>query len=169
MLPCPRRAEASFSITPPDRDHWREDDKSCSYCGSMHPDTFMRLAAAGNKVTPTDKGYKVYVEVDNALVGKRACVTSASHPIAGYKILTEEMADTVTWERESDRKYYVGRYVQFSEHPATKTKKFYFMHLSEEQKVEFVGLINDKKLTLAHPGYFYVLPYFVTRKPATES
>jgi hypothetical protein len=168
MLPCPRRAESPIAVTSPETDRWR-DDKTCSYCGSLNPEVFMRLAAAGNKIIPTDKNYKAYIEVDNALVGKRACVSSSTHPTDGYELLTEELADTVSWERTTDRERYVGRYVRFSEHPAKKTRKFYFQHFSSEQQDRFVGLLNDKKLNLAAPGYFYVLPFSVQVAATAET
>lgn len=42
-----------------------------------------------------------------------------------------------------------------------KTEKFYFQHLSEENKKKFVDLINDKKLKIGFPGHFCVLPFFI--------
>lgn len=46
--------------------------------------------------------------------------------------------------------------------------KFYFQHLSEAGRNRFVELVNSKKMKLAHPGHFYVLPFFCRRaeKPA---
>ncbi len=41
-------------------------------------------------------------------------------------------------------------------------KKFYFQHFTEDQKREFVELLNAKKIVFDHPGHFYVLPYFMT-------
>lgn len=43
--------------------------------------------------------------------------------------------------------------------------KFYFQHLSVEQRKAFVELLNAKTLKLAFPGHFYVLPFFMTRGP----
>lgn len=168
MLPCPRRAESPIAVTSPETDRWR-DDKTCSYCGSLNPEVFMRLAAAGNKIIPTDKNYKAYIEVDNALVGKRACVSSSTHPTDGYELLTEELADTVSWERTTDRERYVGRYVRFSEHPAKKSRKFYFQHLSEDQMQEFIEIYNAKKLNFAAPGYFYNMPFSMRAVEKTEA
>lgn len=45
--------------------------------------------------------------------------------------------------------------------------KGYFQHLSEAQMKRFIELLNEKKIKLAHPGYFYVLPFFIARKPKT--
>lgn len=38
--------------------------------------------------------------------------------------------------------------------------KFYFQHLNEEQKQRFIELYNERKLKMAYPGHFYVLPFF---------
>lgn len=42
-----------------------------------------------------------------------------------------------------------------------KTKKFYFQHLSKEQMIRFVELLNKEKLRLGYPGYFYTRPFFI--------
>jgi hypothetical protein len=41
--------------------------------------------------------------------------------------------------------------------------KFYFQHLSVEQRKRFVELLNEAKLSIAYPGRFYVLPFFIQR------
>lgn len=93
---------------------WR-DDRTCSYCGSIDPDLFFEQIAKGAKITPTDKNYKVYVDLIDHRVGG-----------AG---------------------------------------KFYFQHLSAEQQSQFIDAVNNRELTLAYPGYFYVTPFFAARKP----
>lgn len=42
--------------------------------------------------------------------------------------------------------------------------KFYYQHLSPEQMIRFVELLNQKKLKIGYPGRFYVIPYFITLK-----
>ncbi|MCG5072264.1 hypothetical protein [Paraburkholderia tagetis] len=42
--------------------------------------------------------------------------------------------------------------------------KFYFQHLSPEQRTRFIALLNERKVKIGMPGHFYVLPYFVTRE-----
>lgn len=42
--------------------------------------------------------------------------------------------------------------------------KFYFQHLSVDQRKRFVDLYNDKTLKLAFPGHFYVRPFFMVPK-----
>ena len=66
---CPRRNEM------PDPTRWlreegdtwqdRSGKQHCSFCGSLHPDEFMRLAEAGHTLTPTDKNYKTYIKHEN--------------------------------------------------------------------------------------------------------
>lgn len=38
--------------------------------------------------------------------------------------------------------------------------KFYFQHLSDEDKTKFIKLANEHKFNLSVPGYFYTTPYF---------
>lgn len=66
---CPRREEQGmhlegpFKHSGPNLDTWRQD-RSCSYCGSMHPDDFIQYVKDGKKVGSTDKDYKAYVDED---------------------------------------------------------------------------------------------------------
>lgn len=39
--------------------------------------------------------------------------------------------------------------------------KFYYQHLSPEQRTEFITLLNEKKVKIGFPGFFTVLPYFI--------
>lgn len=87
---------------------WREDC-TCSYCGSLSEDSLFQAIEAGVKITPTDKNYKIYVDVKVQGAGK-----------------------------------------------------FYFQHLSDEGRTKFIELVNARKLNLAAPGYFYVLPFFAS-------
>jgi len=65
---CPRSVEngggPDSTFKPPMNGEmtWREDDGSCSYCGSVNPDVLMeRLEAGTVEVGPTDKSYKIYL------------------------------------------------------------------------------------------------------------
>lgn len=112
---CPRAVEngggpdSPFSPPLNGEAEWREDS-TCSYCGSLSEESFFQAIEAGVKITPTDKSYKVYVDVSVRGAGK-----------------------------------------------------FYFQHLSDEGKTKFIDLYNAKKINLGVPGYFYVLPFFVSR------
>lgn len=39
--------------------------------------------------------------------------------------------------------------------------KFYFQHLPEAQKREFIDLLNSRSLNIGYPGHFYRLPFFI--------
>ena len=39
--------------------------------------------------------------------------------------------------------------------------KFYFQHLSREQMVEFIELLNAGNMNIGFPGHFYTRPFFI--------
>lgn len=51
-------------------------------------------------------------------------------------------------------------YVQGWKPNGTNGGKFYFQHLSQEQREEFITLLNAKTIHIGYPGHFYVLPFF---------
>lgn len=80
MSTCPRRV-TEFGPWPkdPGLDRWETRmtgaPRTCSFCGSMHPDDAMELIEAGAEVTPTDSEFEAYVEVPlqhrgNPILGK---------------------------------------------------------------------------------------------------
>lgn len=52
-------------------------------------------------------------------------------------------------------------YKVYVRHPSLSFGKFYFQHLSKEQKLEFIDLLNAKSLKIGMPGHFYVKPFFI--------
>jgi hypothetical protein len=148
-MECPRRAELGMSAVLVDElrgpDTYREDN-TCSYCGSLNPETLMERLEIGNvKLTPTDKSYKVYVQNDGG---------------EGFKQTYRNCPDDVPRHGPKECTHWVTR-------DMTETK-FYFQHLSVDQRKRFVELLNDKKLKLNIPGYFYVLPFFCARQESKE-
>lgn len=117
---------------------WRAGDATCSYCGSLHPDIFIARIEAGDvEIGPTDKNYKVYVENKGGEAFKktfRDCPTGAT--CTGPK-------DCTHWTTRE-----------------TESTKFYFQHLSIEQRDRFIALYNDKTMKIDYPGHFYVMPFF---------
>jgi len=122
---CPRRGESpnpdaygDGTSTPDrwDRRYGRKGPRSCSYCGSMHPDDFLAAARDGSgELGPTDKNYKVYVTIESVTY------TPTSS----------------TWQN--------GKQSNVVKHPkAPAMLKFYFQHLSHEQMHEFVDLYNAR-------------------------
>lgn len=121
---------------------WREDD-ACSYCGSLHPDTFMaRLEAGDVELVPTDKSYKAYVK---NLGGAAFRQTYRDCPPGSPPHMPDQCDHWTT--REIDQ------------------QKFYFQHLSADQRGRLIDLVNAGKIKFGYPGYFYVLPYFVRLGP----
>ena len=45
----------------------------------------------------------------------------------------------------------------------SETRKAYFQHFSQEQQKKFIEMLNEKKIKLGYPGYFYVLPFFIKK------
>lgn len=142
-MKCPRRVESpSFKV--PDEDHYRDDD-TCSYCGSLNPDTFMdRLEAGDIEVGPTDKNYKVYVENRGGACFRMRFRKDCDMGRPGSKCTGPD--DCTHWHTD-ERNH----------------SKFYFQHLSELQMRLFVELHNDHKIKIGYPRHFYVLPFFMRR------
>jgi hypothetical protein len=62
----------------------------------------------------------------------------------------------------------LGSWMQCGPESALTHEKFYFQHLSEEQRTQFVDLMNTRKVNIGYPGHFYALPFFCTRIPRSE-
>jgi len=81
---CGRRDEigAQGSFNFPAEDEWRDRDghQVCSYCGSLSPDELFAAIEAGCELDPTDKNYKVYVDLPNPKVGQPCVIGSSSGP-----------------------------------------------------------------------------------------
>lgn len=132
---CPRRGPSCASTLGKDgRDVWLPD-RSCSYCGSLHPDDFMARVEAGDaELVGTDKDYKVYIHNAGGSPFKQTYRENADVPI-------------------DDLSKWTTREIQ--EH------KFYWYHLSEAQKQRFIELWNAKQLRLEPNFGIYRWPYFM--------
>jgi hypothetical protein len=141
----------------------------CSFCGSLHPDRFMELVREGWVVGPTDKSYKAYLGkplTDEEKAARKAQWMEAGHGIAqairdlGAKDgkIPEQIAADVEDEWNTREAPLMASHGQEA--------KFYYQHLSEAQRDEFVQLYNSKQMKVGYPGYFYRLPFFCSRQPA---
>ena len=135
----------------------------CTFCGSLHPDTFMELVEAGAVVGPSDKAYKAYLHaaVDETMVAARKERWKSQR-------LAQAIRDTGTISglAEEAIEAEVERHWAEHEEPLVgglMIGKFYYQHLSEDQKRRFVALHNEGKMAIGHPGHFYVLPFFMVR------
>lgn len=163
--PCPRQTnEAVMRVQKEHRSHWTDDGR-CSYCGSISNDDFMLHVESGCTVTPTDKTYKVYIDVPNESCGALTVTGAASTRMSQDWITPDEMS--AEQKHALDESGYVDdlfgeRFYLFGKEGATRHEKFYFQHLTMPQMRRFVELLNEKKIKLAYPGRFYVAPFFIT-------
>lgn len=161
-MTCPVSAEQHANI----KTYWREDG-TCSYCGSISSDLFFQCIETGCEVIPTDKNYKVYVKIANPKVGEPRIVASANFkPNDNYELVTTENISNYPIPI-AYRNDYIGKWIQLDKEPELTQVKFYFEHLSEEDKQKFVALLNKKNIKLGYPGHFYVLPYFIQNVKAS--
>ncbi|GGH14647.1 hypothetical protein GCM10007036_14120 [Alsobacter metallidurans] len=132
-------------------------DGTCSYCGSITEQAFFAAVEAGLEVTPTDKSYKVYVDVPEERAGQpRVVSVTGGDDQPGPDWIP---ADPAHLEASG---WMGGGYnwMQLAPRGATRQAKFYLEHLSYEGQIRFVALVNAKGMQLAYPGFFYVAPFF---------
>lgn len=138
---CPRRGENPMGEMLAEEfrgpDHWHLDN-SCTYCGSLNPDEFMQRLEAGDiELDPTSKTYKVYVRN------------------RGGQELQQYYRDCPAGSGctgPSDCTHWATR-------PIGQVK-FYFQHLSRDQRRRFVEMLNANMLHISEPGYFQPVPFF---------
>lgn len=154
---CGRRGESAASIHMQGRDFWnsRDGHKACSYCGSLSPDELFAAIEAGHKIGPTDKSYKIYVDLPNPVAGQTVSYGSESGPThRDGKRTRDDLTDAEIAKGRYDRPL-------MGVAGATVTAKFYFQHFSAEQQQRFIDLLNAKKINIGMPGHFYVRPFFI--------
>lgn len=151
---CPRRNDmlsyAGYSpVFEPDRegeDTWKsgrgeQDFDCCSYCHSIKPeDVFAGIEDGTIELAPTDKGYKVYID----LVGDGLCPDCRGSGLEDLKLPEK------CWLCKGS-----GKGAQHHQ-----VAKFYFQHFSTEDRERFLELHNANKIKYGYPGYLYRLPYF---------
>lgn len=164
---CPRRAEIYLGQSPAfarDNDYDPSDD-TCRYCGSLAPDTFMtRLEAGDVRLGATDKSYKVYVANDGGVPFRQAYRDCYSKGADGQMMFDEN--------RQAIKKDPPCHGPTDCEHWVTRERdetKFYFQHLSDEQRDRFIELLNERKIKFQGGVGFYVLPYFAQRAGASAA
>lgn len=119
-------------------------DGTCDWCGSLNPDVLMaRLEEGDVELVPTDKSYKVYVRNRG---GERFRQAWRDCPRGEPPHMPADCAHWVVEEREE--------------------AKFYFEHLTPEQQERFVRLLNERRLHLGYPGFFYSVPFFARGRVA---
>jgi hypothetical protein len=171
---CPRRVEGpKYDVT--GEDTWRPGHSlspadepagpSCSYCGSLHPARFMELVHAGWVVGPTDKTYKAYLQVpltdeDKATRRRQFDEGKVAQAIRGVGERDGKTPEQIQADLDAHWDATVAPIAE-----GRTVAKFYFQHLDEAQKREFVDLINARAVAIGYPGRFYVPPFFVAYGP----
>jgi hypothetical protein len=137
---CGRRNEGGVASRFPGPDRYRRNGgmvnsfaPGCTFCGSISGAEFLRYVREGNLVGGSDKSYKVYLEKDS---GKPSITIKKTKKVPGG-----------------------GKYEIHEPKPGTGIMhaKFYFQHLSDTQRAEFVSLWNLGKVK----HRLYVRPYFM--------
>jgi hypothetical protein len=140
------------------RDYEGVKIRSCSFCGSIHPDDFMTLVIDhGYVVGPTDKNYKVYLaqpvsEAERARQKEEWFAgAEAKHLLQStrehHPEIDEQMLDRLL------NKHW--REVVSLLKQGSDIGKFYTVHLSPEQGDQFWSAYTANKIRMGYPGYFY--------------
>ena len=137
--------------------HW-EPDNTCSHCGGLRPSVALEAMRKGAKVVPTDKNYKIYVEMPEPKVGQMRVVGVMNHTPdddsaqSGWVKADPAVLKEAGWSVGEDDD---AQWMRLEPYGPTTTTKCYLNHFSEAQAIEFVVLAETKKMNLATPGHFY--------------
>ena len=135
---------------------------SCSFCGSLHPDRFMELIREGWLVGPTDKNYKAYLAQPLTEEQQTARKTRWMET-DGIARAVREVGERDGKSREQIQadleQEWTERWAELLNRGEERAK-FYFQHLSHEQRDEFIRLYNERVMKMSYPGHFYVMPFF---------
>lgn len=139
-------------------------DGNCSYCGSISPETFFDAIEQGCELGPTDKSYKVYVDLIEENPDEMKVVSAITHdPTSGGF----GGSDWVPADPEVLRRSGWGggnstyKWMLLRPKGPTRNAKFYFEHLDRDGQDRFMDLLNGGLINIGYPGYFYSRPFFV--------
>lgn len=137
--------------------HWRPDG-TCSYCGSISPADLFAAIDAGCELGPTDKDYKVYVDLiepnPEELTVKG---TSNAKECPGPSWVR---ADAAALEKAGFSSKHTT-WMLYEPRGPRKFGKFYFQHFTLDDRRRFIQLLNAKAIKIGYPGHFYRLPFFM--------
>lgn len=155
MQPCPQQAgavmaaqaehQSRWEVRPYDGGPYDHGLRTCSYCGSLHPDDVIALVRSGRPLEGTSKRYKAYISPPNLVAGKRVRTGSESGPVFGrikpttrvQRILgPHDMPARLGQPTLMER--LIGRYDRkiFGVGTATAFGKVYFWHFTDAELAE---------------------------------
>jgi hypothetical protein len=136
----------------------------CSFCGSLHPDRFMELVREGWVVGPTDKNYKAYLgkpRTGEDIAARKAQWMEAQNGIArAIRDLGAKDGKTAEQIAADLEEHWTTRELPLIQDGCGQEAKFYYQHLSETQRAEFIEIYNAGRMKVGYPGHFYRLPFF---------
>lgn len=156
---CPRRAEGPLAAEIGSDTYLERGGligqeaagRSCSYCGSLHPDRFLELLREGWYLGPTDKNYKAYLGKPLTDEEIARCREQWLEQMKGV-VAASDLGSG--WEEQ--RLLIQG---------GGQQAKFYYQHLSSDQRNEFIALHNSGEMKIGYPGRLYVMPSFCRSTP----
>ena len=118
------------------------------------------------EIGPTDKQYKIYVDLiepnpDELRVVSAITFDPPTDELESGKWLR---ADPAILQKDGWSTGTGYKWMQVQKRGPRKFGKFYFQHFNEEERRRFFDLYISKKMKIGVPGYFYVLPFFMTRR-----
>lgn len=146
-------------------DTWRGTDDhlhgiGCSYCGSMRPEAFLEAIKAGAEIGPTDKGYKVYVDLPEPHPDWLTVRSSTRSPDAfpgDWQRSSRKLMKELTERDGVRRDYHAEDWIQLGPRSATRHAKFYLQHIAHPGplRAELFDLVTAGEIRIGYPGHFY--------------
>lgn len=99
-------------------------------------------------------------------VGLSCSFCGSLHPDKFMELVRDSW---VVGPTDKNYKAYLGRAAADNDHAGAEAcsqeAKFYYQHLSAEQRAEFIELHNAGRMRIGYPGHLYTLPFFAGRGP----
>jgi len=151
----------------PNEDRWVSDRgrdrgyRHCTYCGSLEPSEFLAAVLAGAEVGPTDKGYKVYIDLPEPAPDELRVVSAITWDPGPERVKAEgwlkvDRKGRALLKRDGwgDSGYLFYR---LTARGRIHHDKFYLQHIAHPGlfRQSLYDLVNAGKVKVGYPGHFY--------------
>jgi hypothetical protein len=102
---------------------------------------------------PKEDDWQIREQLSNGIVARHCSYCGSMHPDDFMAIIKD--GGTVGPTDKNYKAYITDK--------NGKESKFYYVHLSKEQKIEFIDLYNNRTMKIGMPGNFYNFPYFMSK------